>query len=105
MRKVKVALILGLMLVLVMAYSSQAQAGVDGYVWQSLEREEKAGVLVGASAGVTYFADMMGVDGFIFTIEEAYSASYIMDDLYENHYSLHMNLLDVIIQASEDGHF
>lgn len=79
----------------------QAENVIDGYVWQELTREQKTGVMMGASAGVAYLGEVLGMSVPIFNEEEAQFASHRVDEWYEETFPLYYNVLDVLIEGTD----
>lgn len=95
----KLAVVL-MAVVMVASLSVVAQAdALNGYDWQHLNRDEKAGVLYGFTEGFTVMAEVSGYDGFRLSIKEARSISYIIDGEYEENFPRWTPLFEVIMEG------
>jgi len=103
----KVSVILGLIVMLVLGlsgigYTAGSGPMIDGYVWNTLDREVKTGVLMGASVSVTYFGEILGIEGFIFEEDVARQVTYMVDDAYGHTVPMDTNIIDAMIMTAEN---
>lgn len=101
--KKKLVLSITVVIALTMVLSATASADiVDGYIWQELDRETKTGVMMGSMQATNFYMEVLGEDSSLQVDEdEARSMTYVMDELYEDHFPLHYNLMEVVFESGE----
>jgi len=85
----------------ILAGTVSAVDTVDGYVWQEINRDVKTGVMLGSAVATNWFMGFLDGNTVDMDFQTARNVTYIMDDMYEEHFPLHYSIMDVIMESGD----